>query len=249
VNYIKGGEKVPILWTKDLSIGVEEIDKQLLERINTYINRTSEGYSKEKIVDAFRFLDDYTIAHFNAEENMADKYGYTDTALKSEHRSFKKNLAEFKKDMLRIEKEGNSSILALQSTSLNFISWLLNWLTKHLAGTDMKLGKFLSTKIKQSRYEELRRNEEKDFEKATKVDNVKRALELVKNVQKDLTASRPKIIGKEKRVLEFDSAAEFNSFSFEVKKVKNTDIDDIRIFENKYLITISIYPEMYDTIK
>lgn len=83
----------------------------------------------------------------------------------------------------------------------------------------------------------------------TKVDNVKEALKIVQETKQRLAGRIPEWGAKQILLLEFKSSAEFNKFSFELRQLKNVSIDDMQIFENKYIVKIGIYLESFEKIK
>ena len=98
-------------------------------------------------------------------------------------------------------------------------------------------------------YQNLRRKEQRESEDIKDVDNVEEAVKTIEGYQEELTRSPGKSAGKEILVFEFDTGQEFNKFSFKLKNIKNAKIEDVDIFENKYIIRISLFPESYGTIK
>lgn len=104
--------------------------------------------------------------------------------------------------------------------------------------------------LRETIYEALKRKSERDAGRLTPVDSVTHAFKLLKELQDNLYKLPTRdVIPKQTIMLEFTSVVEFNKFSFEVKRVKNAHIEDIQIFENKYIITIAIYPSTYEKIK
>lgn len=77
------------------------------------------------------------------------------------------------------------------------------------------------------------------------VDNAKEALKLLNSFEKKISTHGSKILPKQTLMLEFNSVSEFNKFSFEIEKRENARIKDVRIFENKYIISVSVYPSTY----
>ena len=54
---------------------------------------------------------------------------------------------------------------------------------------------------------------------------------------------------KERMMFEFKSSQEFNEFSFQIKNKHNVTIEDVNIFESKYVVTVLVYPKSYDDVK
>ncbi|MFO8050359.1 MAG: response regulator [Thermoplasmatota archaeon] len=97
-------------------------------------------------------------------------------------------------------------------------------------------------------YQNLRRKEQRKKENVKQVDNVKEAVKTLEEYQEELGHSPSKSPGKEILAFELNTTQEFNKFSFKLKNMKNIQIQDIDIFENKYIVRVSLYPESYTTI-
>ncbi|MFP4001120.1 MAG: response regulator [Thermoplasmata archaeon] len=80
------------------------------------------------------------------------------------------------------------------------------------------------------------------------VDNVNDALDIVEAFQKKLTEEPTESFNKEKMMFEFDSNEQFNEFSFRIKNKRNIAIEDVNIFENKYVVTVGVHPKSYGKI-
>ena len=93
-------------------------------------------------------------------------------------------------------------------------------------------------------HEALKRKVERETSQRKEFDSVSEALSLVHELQRDMLDITPgNIKSKIQRInCEFTSAREFNKFSFEIKKMGNVTIDDIYVFENRFIIWLSIYP-------
>ncbi|MFH1100409.1 MAG: hypothetical protein V1726_00025, partial [Methanobacteriota archaeon] len=91
----------------------------------------------------------------------------------------------------------------------------------------------------------LKRKVERETMKKKEFDNVNEALGMVQHFREEILHTNPcDILLSEipKIRCEFNSIREFNRFSFEIGKFGNVSIDDVYVFENKYIITISILP-------
>ncbi len=93
----------------------------------------------------------------------------------------------------------------------------------------------------------LKRKERRESEDIKEVDNVKEALKTIEDSQEQLASSSG--FNKEMLAFEFNTVQEFNKFSSELKNMNNINIEDIDIFENKYIIRVAYYPDSYDKIK
>ncbi|MFW5953465.1 MAG: response regulator [Candidatus Natronoplasma sp.] len=81
------------------------------------------------------------------------------------------------------------------------------------------------------------------------VDSVEEAIKTVEAFQKKITEKPKESFEKEKMMFEFNTNEEFNEFSFQIKSKENINIEDVQIFENKYVITVGVYPRSYQKIK
>lgn len=95
----------------------------------------------------------------------------------------------------------------------------------------------------------LKRKDEKESNGSNEVDNVKEGLKLVNVAHQELLHSTAKSKYKQMVMFEFVSQTEFNKFFFKIKQIKNVSIDDIHIFENKYIIKLNVYRKAYEKIK
>lgn len=97
----------------------------------------------------------------------------------------------------------------------------------------------------------LKRKNERDVTGKTEFDSVSEALKKVRDFQGELLNIDPEDIieKKPKMMCAFDSIREFNKFSFEIKKMGNVNIEDVYVFENKYLISLAIYPQSFRRIR
>jgi DNA-binding NtrC family response regulator len=90
----------------------------------------------------------------------------------------------------------------------------------------------------------LKRKTERENQEKLEFQNVTDAIKSIRQFQKELEKVDPEsIINKKPKLMwEFKSPREFNKFSFEIKKMENCDIEDIYIFENKYILTVEVTP-------
>ena len=97
----------------------------------------------------------------------------------------------------------------------------------------------------------LKRKCERDITGKTELDSVSNALKKLRDFQGELLNIDQEDVKekKTKMMCAFDSLREFNKFSFEIKKMGNVNIEDVYIFENKYLIMIAIYPQSFKRIR
>jgi hemerythrin len=131
-----------IEWDDSLSVGVNLIDEQhkmLIQRLADLSDAFKKGLEQNKIMKTLEFMIDYTDFHFSAEEKVMDENNYPGLGeQKQQHEEFKTTLNNIVEDY---KEEGTTTEIA---TAINV--FLLNWLIKHIQGSDSKLGKFLTNK-------------------------------------------------------------------------------------------------------
>ena len=82
-------------------------------------------------------LKDYARVHFTTEERLFDRHGYPDASKHVvEHEKFIEKILDFD---LECQERGKVSALSV-------CSFLRDWLTRHIQGSDKKFGPFLNAK-------------------------------------------------------------------------------------------------------
>ncbi len=131
-----------IEWDDSLSVNVVLIDEQhkmLIQRLADLSDAFKRGLEQNKIMQTLEFMIDYTDFHFSAEEKVMEENDYPGLdEQKKQHEEFKVTLNNIVEDY---KEEGTTTAIA---ESINV--FLLNWLIKHIKGTDSKLGEFLTEK-------------------------------------------------------------------------------------------------------
>lgn len=127
-----------VTWNDNLSVNVEEFDRQhkkLIALINELNDAMSVGKGKDVLAKIVNDLIKYTVTHFKAEEKYFAKYRYPDTFNhRIEHLAFIRRVANFKNDI-------ENGKLPL---SVEVLSFLSDWLKKHIMGTDKKYSQFFN---------------------------------------------------------------------------------------------------------
>ncbi|MEF8832278.1 MAG: response regulator [Candidatus Thermoplasmatota archaeon] len=98
-------------------------------------------------------------------------------------------------------------------------------------------------------HRKLKRKEERETEDIKEVENVDEGVRTLKERQEEITKSPGGSASRETLAFELETTQEFNKFSFELKKINNAKIEDVDVFENKYIVRVSILPSTYDRIK
>lgn len=131
-----------IMWTKDLSVGIELIDEQhkmLIKHLGDLSEALQSGRGAAKISTTLNFLIDYTDFHFNAEEGHMKANAYPQYENhKKLHEEFKATLSNLEEEF---EEDGATKMLADSTDKL-----LVKWLFEHIQTIDVMFGKFLIEK-------------------------------------------------------------------------------------------------------
>ncbi len=127
-------------WSEKYSVGIREIDEQhkkLIGMIAQLHEAMRQGKGKQVLGDVLGNLIQYTRSHFAAEERIMKANGYPDYELhKAKHEKMTNNVANIYKDY----QDGKASI------TMEVMSFLETWLSKHILGTDMQYSPFLKGK-------------------------------------------------------------------------------------------------------
>lgn len=121
-----------IAWSSNLSVNVEEIDRQhkmLIAAINELNDAMKKGNGKDVLEAIVNKLDYYATSHFTTEENYFALYGYPEAdSHKKEHASFVKKTSDIKNELSK----GRPGL------SMEVMHFLSTWVKDHIMGTDKK---------------------------------------------------------------------------------------------------------------
>lgn len=124
-------------WTKEMSVGVKEIDEQH-KKLFSLLNELFDAISTNKlgtiIGDTLDEAIDYTKYHFSTEEKYFEKFDYKDKA------SHKKKHAYFKSKVERLKKEYSEKIDmdGMSDTGIELMNFLKDWWIEHIMHIDKK---------------------------------------------------------------------------------------------------------------
>jgi len=128
-----------VVWTPDLSVGVDHIDNQhkiWFEKANELFEAGKAQKAKDYINQMIDFLDEYTKLHFKDEEAYMEKIGYPELdAQKKAHASFVKDLAKLKEDY---NKSGGNILVIINANKI-----VIDWLSNHIRKMDKKIGEYV----------------------------------------------------------------------------------------------------------
>jgi hemerythrin len=132
-----------ITLSKDMEVGILEIDnqhKELIERLNSLVSMGQKLDSIGETQTTINLLGEYIIKHFNAEEELQKKNNYPEY---ESHREMHQHyISEFLK--LKKEFEANGHSIAF---TMDLNKFMINWIVKHIKSADVELGKFLKDKV------------------------------------------------------------------------------------------------------
>jgi hemerythrin len=129
-----------ITWKDSMSVNVKEIDdqhKKLISLINELHEWIRAGEKKDILGDMLEELINYTKYHFSAEERRMKQFSYIGyVEHKHEHDDFTDKVMSLK------EKYDKGQGALSEEVS----SFLKDWLTNHILGTDKKYTPFFNSK-------------------------------------------------------------------------------------------------------
>jgi hemerythrin len=119
-------------WRESMSVGVEEIDKQhqqLVDTIQELNQAIIEHDIENNLVETFERLFGYMTTHFATEEGYFDKFNFAEAAEhKAAHLFFKKRVLEMHENI-------NKNVHEL---SLELVAFLEFWLVGHVMVMDQR---------------------------------------------------------------------------------------------------------------
>jgi len=132
-----------IQWNEELSVGVKEVDdqhKELISIANTLLGAVESGRGRSVTDKVIKQLRDYTVFHFNSEEDLMRSSQYPKL---SEHIATHSRLKNEVKDFQRDVYEGKSPSTA------KVMAFLKEWLLNHILSYDRDFARFLRERPKE----------------------------------------------------------------------------------------------------
>lgn len=127
-------------WEDRLMVNIKALDdqhKKLIGLINKLHDAMTTGKSKNVLDEILSELVNYTILHFANEQALLQKYGYPDFVQhKKEHDDLTRKTIE-----LRDSLNSDKGVIGVE-----VMSFLKEWLNKHILGTDKKYTVYLNGK-------------------------------------------------------------------------------------------------------
>jgi hemerythrin len=125
-------------WNESFSVNVKSMDEQhvrLVKMIGALDDAMLQGKGVEVLGRLFNGLIAYTVEHFKAEEELMRENDYPEF---EEHRAKHEAMTA---QVLKLQSEFRESKVAISSKVMSFLT---DWLTKHIMGTDKKYGVYLN---------------------------------------------------------------------------------------------------------
>ncbi|MBI5237431.1 MAG: hemerythrin family protein [Deltaproteobacteria bacterium] len=127
-------------WSDNLSVHVGIFDmhhKKLVDLINTLHDAMLGGKTKDIVSGILKSLLDYTQYHFTEEERRMTAHNYPNY---SEHKSQHDNFVNKIKESI-VKYEAGTTLF-----TVSLLNFLVDWLRKHIMGTDKKYSGFFADK-------------------------------------------------------------------------------------------------------
>lgn len=128
------------VWNDSYKTGIEIVDSQhrkLVDLINELYTQMGKGQGNQALAKTLDELVKYTVTHFTAEERLLEKAGYPDLpAHRKVHEDFTNRVKQMQRDV--------ASGKFVMSVSL--ATFLKEWLSGHILGTDKKYVPHLTAK-------------------------------------------------------------------------------------------------------
>lgn len=127
-------------WNDKFSVTIGKFDdqhKKLVGMVNQLHDAMKVGKGRELLGDILRSLTQYTVTHFNDEEQLMKLHNYPGY---EEHKQEHNKLVLQVRETLEAHNRGQNIL------TQNIMEFLKKWLTDHIMDNDRKYGPFLKSK-------------------------------------------------------------------------------------------------------
>jgi hemerythrin-like metal-binding protein len=135
-----GGGAELLAWSESLSVDIRLIDdqhRQLVHLINRLFRAMQTGSGRQETAAVLNELVEYTVYHFNAEEELFSRHGYPEEIPhKNAHKQLVAQVLAFQQKF----KSGDSEL------DMELLQFLKDWLVQHIMKTDKRYAGFLRGK-------------------------------------------------------------------------------------------------------
>lgn len=125
-------------WSNSLSTGIEWQDRQhkeLFRRMNSLMDAMDHGRGKDEVGRLFKFLDEYFVSHFDAEEQVMHRYDYPGAlAHISEHTKLIEDISKLKDEF----SAGSTTSIVIK-TQRRVVDWFIN----HIGEVDKVFARYV----------------------------------------------------------------------------------------------------------
>lgn len=129
-----------MMWSDSLSVNIKEIDEQhkkLIGMLNELHDAMKAGKGNDVTGKVLSGLIQYVATHFAHEEKLMTAHAYPDLAKhKTEHELLTKQATDLAKQF-----QAGKPVLTVE-----LMTFLKNWLSNHILGTDKRYGPYLNSK-------------------------------------------------------------------------------------------------------
>jgi hemerythrin len=129
-----------VAWKDEYSVGIEIIDndhKKLLDLIIQLFKVLNKAKKDEKAIEILDELIEYTVTHFNREEELMKKHEFPE---------LEKHISEHENMRQKIKKFRENITINTNKVSSDALQFLQDWLVNHITVTDQVYAKYLSDK-------------------------------------------------------------------------------------------------------
>jgi hemerythrin len=130
-------------WSQALSTGNATIDdqhKQLINALNALYSAYRSGEGRDVVEKTMVFLVEYTIKHFDTEEELQTKYGYPEY---QQHRQMHEDFKRVAGGLLHELKTNGPTDVFIS----HIYSAVSLWVVQHIKGEDIKMAAFIKGKM------------------------------------------------------------------------------------------------------
>ncbi len=132
-------------WKEKYSVGIEKFDNQHKKLLNIgqelvyAMENTSAGIDQyDKIVSLLQEMQDYTVYHFEFEEEVMEKYDYINLdSHRFQHKMFVKKLNDIDLEEFDLDQK---------ELTMELLDFIANWIQNHILEEDQKYSPFLKEK-------------------------------------------------------------------------------------------------------
>ena len=127
------------VWSSRFETGIELVDAQhqgLFEAVNKLADSFKDGRAGQQVIESLDFLVAYTVEHFQTEERFMREDGYPGLALHADEHV----------RLLRQVQELQGRLVAGQPVTMDVTIFLVEWLTSHISGSDLRYAEFVREK-------------------------------------------------------------------------------------------------------